>query len=88
MSTTATEISHSNWFTRSIFHHNDTLIVLRLLRDLQYKQTPLSCLNIWCLILIVHKCQNQPVNSILTLFPAVFTYMSNDILLSNEITSD
>ncbi|CAF4199117.1 unnamed protein product [Rotaria socialis] len=68
--------SHSNWFTRSIFHHNDTLIVLRLLRDLQYKQTPLSCLNIWCLILIVHKCQNQPVNSILTLFPAVFTYMN------------
>ncbi|CAF2123789.1 unnamed protein product [Rotaria magnacalcarata] len=46
----ATEISHSNWFTRFILHHNNTLVVLGRLRNLQYKQTPLSCLNLGCLI--------------------------------------
>ncbi|CAF3385028.1 unnamed protein product [Rotaria sp. Silwood2] len=78
-------LGHSNWFTRCMFNHNNNLIVLRLLRHLQYIQTPLSYLNLWCLVLLVHKCQFQPINSITTLFRAVFTCLSCGILLPNKV---
>ncbi|CAF0743663.1 unnamed protein product [Rotaria sp. Silwood1] len=81
----AAEIRHSNWFTRCMLEHNSNLIVLRLLRDLQYNQTPLSSLNLWCLALLVHKCQNQPSTSSTHLFRAVFACLSSGILLPNHI---
>ena len=61
------------------------LIVVRLLRDLQYHQTPLSSLNLWCIILLVYKCQNQPNNSLLNLFRSVFSCLSSGILLPNNL---
>jgi len=64
--------------------HNSNLIVLRLLRDLQYHQTPLSSLNLWCLTLLVYKCQNQPPNSFINLFRSVFSCLSSGILLPNH----
>ncbi|CAF1483221.1 unnamed protein product [Rotaria sordida] len=82
----AAEIRHSNWFTGCMFNHNYNIIVLRLLRHLQYNnQTPLSYLNLWCLVLLVHKCQTQPINSITKLFCSVFTYLSSGILLPNKL---
>lgn len=57
------------------------LIVLRLLRDLQNQQTPLSYLNLWCLILLVYKCQSEPVQSVSKLFRLVFTCLSSGLLL-------
>jgi hypothetical protein len=60
-------------------------IVLRLLRDLQYKQTPLACLDLWCLSLLVHKCQIEPINSVTNLFRAVFSCLSSGILLPNQV---
>ena len=62
--------------------HNST--VLRLLRSLQFNQTPLSCLNLWCLVLLVHKCQIQPINSITQLFRAVFACLSSGVLLPDK----
>jgi len=61
------------------------LIVLRLLRDLQYNKTPLSSLNLWCLTLLVYKCQKQPINSTINLFRSVFACLSSGILLPNHI---
>ncbi|CAF3546466.1 unnamed protein product [Rotaria sordida] len=81
----AAEIRHSNWFTRCMLEHNSNLIVLRLLRDLQYNQTPLSSFNLWCLALLVYKCQNQPPNSSTNLFRSVFACLSSGILLPNHI---
>jgi zinc finger RNA-binding protein len=78
-------LGHSNWFTRCMMENNSNLIVLRLLRDLQYNKTPLSFLNLWCLTLIVYKCQNQPTNSSMNLFRSVFACLSGGILLPNHI---
>ncbi|CAM4910448.1 unnamed protein product [Rotaria socialis] len=82
---TAAEIRHSNWFSRCMLENNSNLIVLRLLRDLQYNQTPLSSLNLWCLTLLVYKCQYQPPNSPTNLFRSVFACLSSGILLPNRI---
>jgi zinc finger RNA-binding protein len=65
--------------------NHSNLIVLQILRDLQYHQTPLSSLNLWCIILLVYKCQNQPINSLLTLFRSVFSCISSGILLPNDL---
>ena len=65
--------------------HPYNLIVLRLLRDLQNHQTPLASLNLWCLTLLVHKCQIQPINSVTNLFRAVFSCLSSGIFLPNHI---
>jgi zinc finger RNA-binding protein len=65
--------------------NNSNLIVLRLLRDFQDNQTPLSSLNLWCLALLVYKCQNQPTNSPIALFRSVFSCLSSGILLPNQI---
>ncbi|CAF2417164.1 unnamed protein product [Rotaria sp. Silwood2] len=81
----AAEIRHSNWFTRCMLENNSNLIILRLLRDLQYNQTPLSSFNLWCLALLVYKCQNQPPTSSTNLFRAVFACLSSGILLPNHI---
>ncbi|CAF4142819.1 unnamed protein product, partial [Rotaria magnacalcarata] len=77
--------SHSNWFSRCMLENNSNLIVLRLLRDLQYNQTPLSSLNLWCLTLLVYKCQYQPPNSPTNLFRSVFACLSSGILLPSHI---
>ncbi|CAF1201006.1 unnamed protein product [Rotaria magnacalcarata] len=82
---TAAEIRHSNWFSRCMLENNSNLIVLRLLRDLQYNQTPLSSLNLWCLTLLVYKCQYQPPNSPTNLFRSVFACLSSGILLPSHI---
>jgi hypothetical protein len=65
--------------------NNTNLIVLRLLRDLQYNNTPLSSLNLWSLSLIVYKCQIQPINSTVHLFRSVFACLSSGILLPNNV---
>jgi zinc finger RNA-binding protein len=65
--------------------NNTNLIVLRLLRDLQYNKTPLSSLSLWCLTLLVYKCQKQPINSTINLFRSVFACLSSGILLPNHI---
>lgn len=79
-------LGHSNWFTHCMLEHNSNLIVLRLLRDLQCHQTPLSYFNLWCLTLLVYKCQSQPPNnSSLNLFRSVFACLSSGILLPNHI---
>ncbi len=78
-------LGHSNWFTRCMLENNSNLIVLRLLRNLQDQQTPLSSLNLWCLALIVYKCHNQPPNSPINLFRSVFSCLSSGILLPNNI---
>jgi hypothetical protein len=62
--------------------HNSA--VLRLLRCLQFNQTPLTYFNLWCLVLLVHRCQIQPINSIANLFRAVFACLSSGILLPNN----
>lgn len=61
------------------------IIVLRLLRDLQYYQTPLSSLNLWCIVLLVYKCQIEPTKSVLMLFRSVFSCLSSGILLANGV---
>ncbi|CAF3859199.1 unnamed protein product, partial [Adineta steineri] len=81
----AAEIRHSNWFTHCMLEQNSNIIVLRILRDLQYNQTPLSFLNLWCLTLLVYKCQNQPPNLLTSLFRSVFACLSSGILLPNQI---
>ncbi|CAF3870443.1 unnamed protein product, partial [Rotaria sp. Silwood1] len=81
----AAEIRHSNWFTQCMFNVPYNLVVLRLLRHLQYIQTPLCYLNLWCLVLLVHKCHTQSINSITKLFRAVFTCLSSGILLPNKL---
>lgn len=68
-----------------MLEHNSNLIVLRLLRDLQYNQTPLSSLNLWCLALLVYKCQSQPPNQPTNLFRSVFACLSSGVLLANYI---
>jgi hypothetical protein len=68
-----------------MIENNSNLIVLRLLRDLQYNKTPLSSLNLWCLVLLIYKCQNQPINSTINLFRSVFSCLSSGILLPNSI---
>jgi zinc finger RNA-binding protein len=65
--------------------NNVKLAVLRLLRHLQYSQTPLSCLNLWCLILLVHQCQNESTNSIAHVFRTVFSCLSSGLLLPNAL---
>jgi hypothetical protein len=62
--------------------HNSA--VLRLLRSLQFNQTPLSYFNLWCLILLVHRCRIQPIHSIANLFRSVFACLSSGILLPNK----
>ncbi|CAF1327567.1 unnamed protein product [Adineta steineri] len=81
----AAEIRHSNWFTHCMLEQNSNIIVLRILRDLQYNQTPLSFLNLWCLTLLVYKCQNQAPNLLTNLFRSVFACLSSGILLPNQI---
>jgi len=76
---------HSNWFTRCMIENDSNIIVLRLLRDLQYNKTPLSSLNLWCLTLLVYKCQKQPINSTINLFRSVFSCLSSGILLPNYV---
>ena len=61
------------------------ITVLRLLRDLQYYQTPLSSLNLWCIVLLVYKCQVHSIKSVLTLFRSVFSCLSSGILLAGGI---
>ncbi len=68
-----------------MMENNTNLIVLRLLRDLQYNKTPLSSLSLWCLTLLVYKCQKQPINSTINLFRSVFACLSSGILLPNHI---
>lgn len=62
-------------------------IVIRLLRHLQYQQTPLKYFNFWCLTLLVKKCQTQPIHSTAQLFRLVFAYLSSGILLENQLIS-
>ncbi|UJR33196.1 hypothetical protein I4U23_020651 [Adineta vaga] len=81
----AAEIRHSNWYTHCMLEHNSNSIVLRILRYLQQNQTPLSYLNLWCLTLLVYKCQQQPATSSTSLFRSVFTCLSSGILLPNHI---
>ena len=64
-----------------MLEYNPNLVVLRLLRNLQYNKTPLSSLNLWCLALLVHKCQLQPAISSTNLFRSVFACLSSGILL-------
>jgi zinc finger RNA-binding protein len=64
-----------------MLEHDSNLIVLRLLRDLQDNQTPLSSLNLWCLALLVYKCHIQPSSSTINLFRSVFSCLSSGILL-------
>ena len=61
------------------------LIVLRLLRDLQHQQTPLSFLSLWSLILLVYKCQPHPIESITQLFRLVFACLSSGLLLTGAL---
>lgn len=77
----AAEIRHSYWFTHRMLGNQTNLIVLRLLRDLQNQQTALSYLNLWCLILLVYKCQSEPVQSVSKLFRLIFTCLSSGLLL-------
>ena len=78
-------LGHSNWFTRCMLEHNTNLTVLCLLRDLQYNQTPLASLSLWCLALLVYKCQSQPPNSPMNLFRSVFACLSSGVLLPSDI---
>lgn len=61
------------------------IIVLRLLRDLQYYRTPLASLNLWCIVLLVYKCQVQPIRTVLTLFRSIFSCLSSGIILADGI---
>ena len=67
--------------------HVSISTVLRLLRHLQLHQTALAPLNLWCLVLLVHKCQIQPIHSVGQLFRAVFACLSSGLLLPNAIGS-
>lgn len=68
-----------------MLENQTNLMILSLLRELQNNQTPLASLNIWCLALLVHKCQRQPALSITHLFRSVFACISSGILLPNFI---
>ena len=67
--------------------HVSITTVLRLLRHLQLHQTALAPLNLWCLVLLLHTCQIQPIHSVGQLFRAVFACLSSGILLPNAIGS-
>ncbi|CAF3190026.1 unnamed protein product [Rotaria sp. Silwood2] len=76
-------LCHSKWFVRCMLNHNynlvfDFQIIYNTIEILLY------CLNLWCLVLLVHKWQIQPINSMTKLFRVVFTCLSSGILLTNK----
>lgn len=76
-------LGHSNWFTNQMLEQRESLTVLKLLRFLQLNQTPLSYLNLWCLILIVHKSYNRLGLTSIQIFRSVFSFLSSGVLLTN-----
>ncbi|CAF0749776.1 unnamed protein product [Didymodactylos carnosus] len=86
----AAEIRHSNWFTGCMLQKRTDLIILRVLRYMQFECKQLAHLNLWCLALLVEKSYKRHSSNVQTysppahvLFRNIFECLSGGVLLPN-----